>query len=75
MRDLDHLFQEFLGNTNDYGIIKQETIEEIKARYVRFLPVAWFNHVCMKVELYGYQGTKLNMSEIHDNNLNLANEF
>lgn len=30
--------------------------KEIEARYIRFLPVTWFNHVCMKVELYGYQG-------------------
>ena len=48
--------QLFQGNTNDYGIVQQQMNKEIEARYIRFLPVTWFNHVCMKVELYGYQG-------------------
>ena len=50
------LSQVFLGNANDYGILKQELSQEINARYVRFLPATWFSHVCMKVELDGYQG-------------------
>ncbi|XP_022785986.1 uncharacterized protein LOC111326285 [Stylophora pistillata] len=45
----------FQGNTNDHGIVQQQMTEEIEARYIRFLPVMWFNHVCMRVELYGYQ--------------------
>ncbi len=29
----------------------------IRARYIRFRPVAWHNHISMRVELYGCRGT------------------
>lgn len=25
-------------------------------RYVRFLPISWYGHVCMRVEVYGCEG-------------------
>jgi len=33
--------------------------KSILARYIRIVPVAWFNHITMRLEIYGCQGTLL----------------
>jgi len=38
-------------------VVYHELSPPIKARYIRFLPQAWFGHISMRVELYGCQGT------------------
>ena len=30
--------------------------ETLLTRYVRFLPISWYGHVCMRVEVYGCEG-------------------
>ncbi|XP_020607879.1 contactin-associated protein-like 3B [Orbicella faveolata] len=43
----------FDGNTNPDSVVYHEFNPPIKARYIRFRPVAWKNHVSMRVEVYG----------------------
>ena len=33
--------------------------EPILARYIRIVPVEWLNHITMRLEIYGCQGTLL----------------
>ena len=30
--------------------------ETLLTRYMRFLPISWYGHVCMRVEVYGCEG-------------------
>ncbi|CAH3186775.1 unnamed protein product, partial [Porites lobata] len=47
----------FVGNTDDNTIVYNELNGSIVARYTRFQPTAWHNHISMRVELYGCKGT------------------
>ena len=50
------LLQVFVGNTDENTIVYNELNGSIVARYVRFQPTAWHNHISMRVELYGCKG-------------------
>ncbi len=41
------------GNTDAATAVGQVLGEGVECRYVRFHPTAWFEHVSMRVELYG----------------------
>ncbi|XP_022809604.1 uncharacterized protein LOC111346591 [Stylophora pistillata] len=45
--------KEFDGNSDRSTIVFHELNLPIKARFFRFRPQAWFNHVSMRIELYG----------------------
>ncbi|KAL9968116.1 hypothetical protein ACROYT_G026448 [Oculina patagonica] len=47
--------KDFLGNSNQDTVVYHQLQPPIKARYIRFLPVAWHVHISMRVELYGCQ--------------------
>ena len=47
----------FVGNTDENTIVYNELNGSIVARYTRFQPTAWHNHISMRVELYGCKGT------------------
>ena len=53
------LLQVFVGNTDENTIVYNEFNGSIVARYTRFQPTAWHNHISMRVELYGCKGTFL----------------
>ncbi|XP_078374843.1 asialoglycoprotein receptor 2-like [Oculina patagonica] len=41
------------GNTDQDSVVYHEINPPISARLIRFRPVAWHNHISMRVELYG----------------------
>ncbi|XP_078374694.1 uncharacterized protein LOC144658198 [Oculina patagonica] len=43
----------FDGNTDQDTVVYHELNPPITARFIRFRPVAWHNHISMRVELYG----------------------
>ncbi|KAL9976335.1 hypothetical protein ACROYT_G013625 [Oculina patagonica] len=45
--------KEFAGNTDQNSVVYHELNPPIRARYIRFLPVAWIVHISMRVEVYG----------------------
>ncbi|XP_015766149.1 PREDICTED: coagulation factor V-like isoform X1 [Acropora digitifera] len=45
--------KEFTGNTDENSIVSHDLIPPIRARYIRFRPTAWHQHISMRVELYG----------------------
>ncbi|XP_044179862.1 uncharacterized protein LOC122961279 [Acropora millepora] len=45
--------KEFTGNTDENSIVLHDLIPPIRARYIRFRPTAWHQHISMRVELYG----------------------
>ncbi|KAL9960200.1 hypothetical protein ACROYT_G033622 [Oculina patagonica] len=47
--------KEFAGNTDSNTVVYHGLNPPIKARYIRFQPVAWNRHIMMRVELYGCQ--------------------
>ena len=47
------MFQEFTGNSNMSTVVSHELNPPIKARFIRFRPLEWNGHICMRVELYG----------------------
>ena len=51
------LIQEFAGNRDRDSAIYHTLGNAIRARYIRFRPIAWHNHISMRVEVYGCQGT------------------
>ena len=51
------LLKEFTGNTDENSIVLHDLIPPISARYIRFRPTAWHQHISMRVELYGCCGT------------------
>ena len=50
------LFQEFSGNSDEDSVVYHQLNPPIRARYIRFRPIAWNGHISMRVELYGCQG-------------------
>lgn len=52
----------FAGNTDRDTIVSHDLSPPIKARFIRFQPVAWYNHISMRVELYDCpKGTDLSI--------------
>ncbi|KAL9951704.1 hypothetical protein ACROYT_G044426 [Oculina patagonica] len=47
--------KEFAGNTDRDTVVSHELNPPIRARYIRFVPVTWYDHISMRVELYGCQ--------------------
>ncbi|XP_031557011.1 uncharacterized protein LOC116293691 [Actinia tenebrosa] len=43
----------FLANSDPDSIVRHYLNPRIRARKIRFVPVAWHNWVCMRVEIYG----------------------
>ncbi|XP_078352588.1 uncharacterized protein LOC144637397 isoform X1 [Oculina patagonica] len=46
----------FTGNQDSDTVVYNKLSPPITARYVRLRPVAWNNHISMRMELYGCQG-------------------
>ena len=53
------LLQELIGNTDRDTVVYHELNPPIKARYIRFRPLAWHGHISMRVELYGCEGNDI----------------
>ena len=53
------LFKEFDGNTDGRTVVSNDLIPPIRARYIRFRPLAWHWQIAMRVELYGCHGNKV----------------
>ena len=51
------LIKDFTGNTDRNSVVYHELNPPIRARYIRFIPVAWNSFIAMRVELYGCTGT------------------
>ena len=47
------LFQEFTANMDADSIVYHRLNPSIMARYIRFRPVNWNNHISMRVEVFG----------------------
>ena len=45
-------FQVFAGNTDKNSIVKHPLSPDVKARFVRFYPVAYFSWPCLRVEIF-----------------------
>ncbi|XP_073230078.1 uncharacterized protein [Porites lutea] len=43
----------FVANKNRRDTVRQYLNPRIRARFVRFVPVAWHNWICMRAEIYG----------------------
>ncbi|CAH3127335.1 unnamed protein product [Pocillopora meandrina] len=43
----------FHGNTDSNTIVTHELLPPIQALYIRLRPTAWFNHISMRMEIYG----------------------
>ncbi|XP_015761857.1 PREDICTED: EGF-like repeat and discoidin I-like domain-containing protein 3 isoform X2 [Acropora digitifera] len=43
----------FTGNFDRNSIVRHNLNPPIRARYIRFQPIAWSGHISMRVELYG----------------------
>lgn len=53
----------FAGNTDRDTIVSHDLSPPIKARFIRFRPIAWYNQISMRVELYDCpKGTNLSIS-------------
>ena len=50
------LFQVFEGNKDSNSVFTNRLSQPIRARYIRFIPVEWHNHISMRVEIYGCLG-------------------
>ena len=49
------MIQDFAGNNDGDTVVYHDLNPSIKARYIRFRPIAWHAHISMRVELYGCQ--------------------
>lgn len=49
------LIKELVGNTDEDTVVYHDLRPPIKARYIRFRPVAWYRAVAIRVELYDCQ--------------------
>ena len=50
------LCQVFEGNKDSNSVFTNRLSQPIRARYIRFIPVEWHNHISMRVEIYGCPG-------------------
>lgn len=49
----NNITQVFNGNKESNIVVQNALKESLQTRYVRFLPITWHDHVCMRVEVYG----------------------
>ncbi|PFX33163.1 Neuropilin-2 [Stylophora pistillata] len=49
----DNSFKLFDGNQDTDSIVYHKLARQITARYIRFIPVEWRNHISMRLEIYG----------------------
>ncbi|KAL9970440.1 hypothetical protein ACROYT_G022816 [Oculina patagonica] len=42
----------FPGNTDQHSIVKHSLSTDVKARFVRFYPVTYYSHPCLRVEIF-----------------------
>ena len=47
------IFQVFVGNNDRDSIVRHYLNPPIRARYIRFQPIAWNQHISMRVGLNG----------------------
>ncbi|XP_078343343.1 lactadherin-like [Oculina patagonica] len=71
--------KEFAGNTDSNTVVYHGLNPPIKARYIRFQPVAWNRHIMMRVELYGCQDCKkalgMESGAISDGQISASSEW
>ena len=53
----------FDGNTNMDSVVFHQVDPPIIARVIRFRPIAWKDHISMRVELYGCKGNVYFMNQ------------
>jgi len=46
----------FLGNQDTDSVVYNRVSPPIISRYIRILPVEWYGHISMRMELYGCPG-------------------
>lgn len=51
------VFQVFVGNADSNSVVRHKLHDLVEARYLRFLPLTWASHVCMRVEAYGCEAS------------------
>ena len=44
--------KEFTGNRDPVTIVSHSLNPPVFGRYIRFQPLAWERHICMRVEIY-----------------------
>ena len=52
------LFQVFEGNKDSNSVFTNRLSQPIRARFIRFIPMEWHNHISMRVEIYGCPGVR-----------------
>ncbi|XP_068740044.1 uncharacterized protein [Montipora capricornis] len=45
--------KEFAANTDRNTVVYHELSQEVRAKYIRFRPTAWHNHISMRIEVFG----------------------
>ena len=55
------LIKEFAGNKDNDTVVYHTLNPPITARYIRFRPVKWKDHISMRVELYGCREGKVTL--------------
>lgn len=45
--------QVFDGNEDSSTVVVNKLTDEIKARFIRLLPIEWYKHISMRIEIYG----------------------
>ncbi|XP_068683743.1 EGF-like repeat and discoidin I-like domain-containing protein 3 isoform X2 [Montipora foliosa] len=66
---------EFTGNSDRDTVVGHDLNPPITARYIRFQPTAWHEHVSMRVELYGcYDFLPVIVCEHHTKEIKCENE-
>ena len=53
--------QVFSGNRDAVSVVYNKLSQPITTHFVRILPVQWNKHVSMAVEIYGCQGTYVDL--------------
>ena len=55
--------QVFSGNKDAVSVRYNKLIQPITTHFIRILPQLWHNHITMRVEIYGCQGTYVDLNE------------
>eukprot|EP00118_Oscarella_pearsei_P005447 m.25086 g.25086 ORF g.25086 m.25086 type:complete len:509 (+) comp28733_c0_seq3:70-1596(+) len=45
--------KEFLGNSDQYSVVRNDFLQPIVCRYIRINPVSWYGHISMRAEFFG----------------------
>ena len=54
--DFGFNYQVLHANQDSDTVVYNKLISPITARYIRLLPVTWYNHISLRMELYGCGG-------------------